>query len=75
MATFLDQTGGLWMSGSPNGKASGAFTLTATQHGGQEATLSSIITNLLHFGMVIVGPGSSLDMLCGISRGMTSPCG
>lgn len=55
MANFLDQAGGLWMRGALHGKVGGAFTSTATQHGGQEATLFSIITNLLHFGMVIVG--------------------
>src|SRR5258707_3873720 len=55
MANFLDQAGGLWARGALNGKVGGAFTSTATQHGGQEATLFSVITNLLHFGMVIVG--------------------
>ncbi|HJV76079.1 MAG TPA: NAD(P)H:quinone oxidoreductase [Noviherbaspirillum sp.] len=55
MASFLDQTGGLWARGALNGKVGGAFTSTATQHGGQEVTLFSIITNLLHFGMTIVG--------------------
>lgn len=55
MAAFLDLAGGLWMSGALNGKVGGAFTSTATQHGGQEATLFSIIANLLHFGMVVVG--------------------
>jgi NAD(P)H dehydrogenase (quinone) len=55
MANFLDQAGGLWARGALNGKVGGAFTSTATQHGGQETTLFSIITNLLHFGMVIVG--------------------
>ena len=55
MASFLDQAGGLWARGALNGKVGGAFTSTATQHGGQETTLFSIITNLLHFGMVIVG--------------------
>ncbi len=55
MASFLDQAGGLWMRGALHGKVGGAFTSTATQHGGQETTLFSIITNLLHFGMVIVG--------------------
>jgi NAD(P)H dehydrogenase (quinone) len=55
MANFLDQAGGLWMRGALHGKVGGAFTSTATQHGGQEMTLFSIITNLLHFGMVIVG--------------------
>ena len=55
MANFLDQAGGLWAKGALHGKIGGAFTSTATQHGGQETTLFSIITNLLHFGMVIVG--------------------
>ena len=55
MAAFLDQAGGLWMRGALNGKVGGAFTSTATQHGGQETTLFSVITNLLHFGMIIVG--------------------
>lgn len=55
MATFLDQAGGLWAKGALNGKVGAAFTSTATQHGGQETTLFSLITNLLHFGMVIVG--------------------
>ncbi|HEY4372816.1 MAG TPA: NAD(P)H:quinone oxidoreductase [Burkholderiales bacterium] len=55
MAAFLDQAGGLWAKGALNGKVGGAFTSTATQHGGQEATLFSIIANLLHFGMTVVG--------------------
>jgi len=55
MAAFLDQAGGLWAAGALNGKVGAAFTSTGTQHGGQEMTLFSIITNLLHFGMVIVG--------------------
>lgn len=55
MASFLDQTGGLWARGALHGKVGGAFTSTATQHGGQEMTLFSVITNLLHFGMIIVG--------------------
>jgi NAD(P)H dehydrogenase (quinone) len=55
MANFLDQAGGLWARGALNGKVGGAFTSTATQHGGQEMTLFSIITNLLHFGLVVVG--------------------
>jgi len=55
MANFLDQAGGLWAKGALHGKVGGAFTSSATQHGGQETTLFSIITNLLHFGMVIVG--------------------
>ena len=55
MANFLDQAGGLWMRGALHGKVGGAFTSSGTQHGGQEVTLFSIITNLLHFGMVVVG--------------------
>src|SRR5437899_8691558 len=55
MAAFLDQAGGLWMRGALHGKVGGAFSLSATQHGGRETTLFSIITNLLQFGMTIVG--------------------
>lgn len=55
MAAFLDQAGGLWARGALNGKVGAAFTSTGTQHGGQETTLFSVITNLLHFGMTIVG--------------------
>lgn len=55
MAAFLDQAGSLWASGRLNGKVGGAFTSSASQHGGNEMTLFSIMTNLLHFGMVIVG--------------------
>jgi len=55
MANFLDQTGGLWASGALVGKVGSAFSSTATQHGGQEMTLMAIHTNLLHFGMVLVG--------------------
>lgn len=55
MAAFLDQAGGLWARGALNGKVGAAFTSTAPQHGGQETTLFSLITNLLHFGMTIVG--------------------
>lgn len=55
MASFWDTTGGLWMRGALNGKVGAAFTSTASQHGGQETTLFSLITNLLHMGMVIVG--------------------
>ncbi len=55
MANFLDQAGGLWARGALNGKVGGAFTSTATQHGGQELTLFSILTNLMHFGLITVG--------------------
>jgi NAD(P)H dehydrogenase (quinone) len=55
MAAFWDQAGGVWARGALIGKIGAAFTATGTQHGGQETTLFSILTNLLHFGMVIVG--------------------
>ena len=55
MANFWDQTGGLWAKGALIGKVGAAFTSTATQHGGQETTLFSLITNLLHHGMLIAG--------------------
>lgn len=55
LAAFLDQAGGLWARGALNGKVGAAFTSSASQHGGNETTLFSIITNLLHFGMTIVG--------------------
>ena len=55
MANFWDQTGGLWAQNKLVGKVGAAFTCTGSQHGGQETTLLSIITNLLHHGLVIVG--------------------
>ena len=55
MAAFWDSAGGLWARGALNGKVGAAFTSSATQHGGQETTLFSILTNLLHFGLTIVG--------------------
>lgn len=55
MRTFLDQTGKLWMDGSLIGKLGSVFTSSATQHGGQETTITSFHTTLLHHGMVIVG--------------------
>ena len=55
MRNFLDQTGGLWMKGGLIGKVGSVFTSSATQHGGQETTLTSFHTTLLHHGMVIVG--------------------
>jgi NAD(P)H dehydrogenase (quinone) len=55
MRNFLDQTGGLWMQGSLVGKVGSVFTSTASQHGGQETTLTSFHTTLLHQGMIIVG--------------------
>lgn len=55
LAAFLDQAGGLWATGALNGKVGAAFASSATQHGGQETTLFSIIANLLHFGLTVVG--------------------
>ncbi len=55
MAAFLDQTGGLWKRGVLNGKIGGAFSSSASQHGGNEMTLFSIIATLMHLGMIIVG--------------------
>ena len=55
MKNFLDQTGGLWMQGKLVGKVGSVFTSTATQHGGQESTILSTHTVLLHLGFVIVG--------------------
>ncbi|WP_316979640.1 NAD(P)H:quinone oxidoreductase [Shumkonia mesophila] len=55
MRNFLDQTGGLWAKGKLIGKVGSAFAGTASQHGGQETTLTSFHTTLLHQGMVIVG--------------------
>jgi NAD(P)H dehydrogenase (quinone) len=55
MSSFWDQAGALWASGALTGKVGSVFSSTASQHGGQETTLFSGITNLLHFGMVIVG--------------------
>jgi NAD(P)H dehydrogenase (quinone) len=55
MGNFWEQAGGLWVSGALHGKVGGAFSSSATQHGGNEMTLFSIIANLLHFGFVIVG--------------------
>ncbi|MGQ0661981.1 MAG: NAD(P)H:quinone oxidoreductase [Pseudomonadota bacterium] len=55
MRNFLDQTGGLWVKGALVGKLGSVFTSTGTQHGGQETTITSFHTTLLHQGMVIVG--------------------
>jgi NAD(P)H dehydrogenase (quinone) len=55
MAAFWDGAGALWASGALTGKVGSVFSSTATQHGGQETTLFAGITNLMHFGMVIVG--------------------
>ena len=64
MRNFLDQTGGLWMKGALIGKVGSVFTASATQHGGQESTILSFHTTLLHQGMVIVGvPYSCADQM------------
>jgi NAD(P)H dehydrogenase (quinone) len=55
MRTFLDQTGGLWMTGALVGKVGSVFVSSATQHGGQESTILTFHPTLLHQGMVIVG--------------------
>jgi NAD(P)H dehydrogenase (quinone) len=76
MKSFLDQTGGLWAGGKLVGKVGSVFTSTATQHGGQESTILSTHTVLLHHGMVIVGlpyAWQGQTTLAGISGG--SPYG
>ena len=55
MANFLDQTGDLWGKGALVGKVGGAFVSTASQHGGMETTLFSVLTSLMHHGMITVG--------------------
>jgi NAD(P)H dehydrogenase (quinone) len=68
MKNFLDQTGGLWLSGKLVGKAGSVFTSTATQHGGQESTILSTHTVLLHQGMVIVGLPYSFQGQMGVKE-------
>lgn len=64
MRNFLDQTGGLWFGGKLVGKVGSVFVSTASQHGGQETTITSFHTNLLHHGMVVVGvPYSKPNLL------------
>ena len=55
MRNFLDQTGGLWVKGGLIGKVGSVFASTGTQHGGQETTITSFHSTLLHHGMIIVG--------------------
>lgn len=55
MRNFLDQTGGMWAKGGLIGKVGSVFASTGTQHGGQETTITSFHTTLLHHGMIIVG--------------------
>ncbi|TPG13082.1 NAD(P)H:quinone oxidoreductase [Sphingomonas oligophenolica] len=68
MAAFWDMTGPLWMKGALIGKIGGAFTSTASQHGGQETTLFSILTNLLHQGMTIVGLDYGFQAQMGVDQ-------
>ena len=68
MASFWDATGGLWFTGKLIGKVGGAFTSTASQHGGQETTLFSIITNLMHHGMTIVGLDYGFQAQVGVDK-------
>ncbi len=63
MRNFLDQTGGLWFEGKLIGKVGSVFTSTASQHGGQETTITSFHTTLLHHGMVVVGVPYSIPQL------------
>ena len=64
MRNFLDQTGGHWMKGTLIGKVASVFASTATQHGGQETTITSFHHTLLHQGMIIVGlPYSCQNLL------------
>jgi NAD(P)H dehydrogenase (quinone) len=68
MRNFLDQTGRLWQKGSLIGKVGSVFTSTATQHGGQETTITSFHTTLLHHGMIIVGVPYSCKLIGDMSE-------
>lgn len=68
MRNFLDQTGGLWASGKLIGKVGSVFTSTGTQHGGQETTITSFHTTLLHQGMIIVGVPYSCQELTNMNE-------
>ena len=68
MRTFLDQTGGHWAKGALIGKIGSVFTSTGTQHGGQETTITSFHTTLLHHGMIIVGVPYSCAGLTNMSE-------
>lgn len=63
MRTFLDATGGLWANKALVGKVGSVFTSSGTQHGGQESTILSFHTTLLHHGMIIVGVPYSEERL------------
>lgn len=68
MRNFLDQTSSLWMKGTLIGKVGSVFTSTASQHGGQETTITSFHTTLLHHGMIIVGVPYSEQALLTVSE-------
>ncbi len=68
MRNFLDQTGKHWVSGALIGKVGSVFTSTASQHGGQETTITSFHSTLLHQGMVIVGVPYSCQALLNMSE-------
>jgi NAD(P)H:quinone oxidoreductase type IV len=68
MRNFLDQTGGLWAKGALIGKVGSVFTSTGTQHGGQETTITSFHSTLLHHGMVIVGVPYSCQELSNMNE-------
>ena len=68
MRNFLDQTGRLWLNGSLIGKVGSVFTSTATQHGGQETTITSFHTTLLHHGMIVVGVPYSCQEIMNMSE-------
>lgn len=68
MKNFLDQTGGLWFGGKLIGKVGSVFSSSATQHGGQESTILSTHTVLLHHGMVIVGLPNSFQGQMGVKE-------
>ncbi|WP_243372332.1 NAD(P)H:quinone oxidoreductase [Microvirga solisilvae] len=68
MKNFLDQTGGLWAQGKLIGKVGSVFTSTATQHGGQEATILTTLPVLLHHGMVVVGLPYSFQGQMGVDQ-------
>jgi NAD(P)H:quinone oxidoreductase type IV len=68
MRNFMDQTGGLWAKGALIGKVGSVFTSTGTQHGGQETTITSFHTTLLHHGMIIVGVPYSCQELVNMNE-------
>ena len=68
MKTFIDQTGGLWMKGALVGKVGSVISSSATQHGGQETTITSFHTVLFHHGMVVVGLPYSCQAQMGVDE-------